>query len=183
MTSTTILPAPLVAALAAATLAGCGDDDEAFTADNPAPTGVAVEVQGLRYETVQSRQLNPALAPDQAFVPDRQLPQDTRWFGVFLRVCNDTDQPRTPTADLVVTGTAGQAATRVELPEDNPYALDREPLPPGQCAPEEGTTAARATDGHPLVYTVDDDVWNSIPLKLEVRAEDDSDTRAMVLDR
>ena len=84
-----------LAALAALVVSGCGNKVDTATVGET--EGIYVGVDDLTYQVQISRILNPASHEDQAYL--RGLPEeaaepaaDEVWFGIFLRVENESDQ-------------------------------------------------------------------------------------------
>jgi hypothetical protein len=153
------------------------------TASTPAPEGVGVDrdeaqdeeepvvVGGLHYDPTIARRLNPNIAPDRALVSGRTPPEGKVWFGVFIRVCNRGDQPRTSTARLALVDAFGERTTPVEgLAADNRFAYRQSSVAPGECTPRAGSVAAH-NGGALVLFGVSRARLRDLPVALEVGAK------------
>lgn len=182
-----------MACLAAGLAAGCGGDEEPVAArpdaspatvtggavppegpgteqDGLLEPGATVTLDGLRYTPVLSRQLNPNLRPDQAILEgvDVDRTGGPLLFAVFLRVCNEDGDPRTPRADLVLKDAFGNRIKPVELPADNELAYRPRELTADECAPAEGSAPDATLSGGALVFRVPLEIRRNTPLGLEI---------------
>src|SRR5687768_13952387 len=88
--------------------AGCGNKHHVTT---EAPTeGLWVDVGALDYHVQGSRQLNPAIVPDNKYltgVPQGVLPPGAKetWFGIFLRVENRTEEAHPVAEEIEIVDT------------------------------------------------------------------------------
>src|ERR687898_50214 len=103
-------PLVLIAVLLAGLIiAGCGKADEPTSEGET--EAIYLELGGLQYQVQLSRQLNPADITDRSFVQgaadSSPTGRDDTWFGVFMRVKNDGDEPARPTADFAIHDTRG----------------------------------------------------------------------------
>lgn len=142
-------PLALLATLLAATLAGaCGNHrDEEARVVHIESEGLYLNVGELKYQVQISRQLNPGDAQDRPYLagipePLRELADDEVWFGVFVQVQNEADEPRRPSDDITVLDTQETVFRPVPLHESNPFAYRAdEPIPPGKVIPLSDTPA------------------------------------------
>ena len=139
------------------------DRDEAQEQERP------VVVDGLHYDPALARRLNPNIRPDEALLSGRRASDGKRWFGVFLRVCNEGDTTRTAASRLALVNAFGD---RVEpsdaLPADNPFGYEPRPVEPDDCLPAEGAVADRVNDGALVPFEVTREFLTEFPLALEV---------------
>lgn len=135
-----------------------------------------IVVEGLHYDPLIARRLNPDIAPDRALVSGREPPEGKIWFGVFLRVCNRGEQPRTSSDRLALVDAFGQRiAPSGALSQDNPFAYRPRMLDAGRCLPREGSAAERS-DGALVLFAVSSKILSERPVALEV------DDRRVILD-
>src|SRR5688500_12003449 len=92
------LAACLLSVAATLGLAACGDEEPGV--DEPAREGLALELDGVTYNVFITRQLNPRVTPDQAYVTEEAPPGDTL-YGVFIQVCNHSDEPQETISEFV----------------------------------------------------------------------------------
>ncbi len=85
------------------------DRDEAQ--DEKAP----IVVGGLHYDPQIARRLNPKIALDKAMLSGRTPPPGKVWFGVFVRVCNRSEQVRTSSDRLALVDAFGQRTQPSDL--------------------------------------------------------------------
>jgi hypothetical protein len=135
-----------------------------------AEVGATVRLDGLAYTPQTSRQLNPAIEPDEAFLPERRPGQGRVWFGVALRVCNEAEAPRRTTGDLALVGAFGQEVAPVEPPAAAQVGYDPVTLGPGECLPATGSPAERLLDGALLLFEAPVELLADRPVALELRA-------------
>jgi hypothetical protein len=141
--------------------------------DEPAREGLAIELGGVNYNVFITRQLNPEITPDGAYVTDDPPPGETL-YGVFIEVCNVSDDPRTPTDRFVVRDNQGNRFEPEELPEDNQFAYHARKLDPEECIPEAGSVAQLGpTAGSMLLFRFSLQTTENRPLELEVEGEGD----------
>ena len=127
-----------------------------------------IVVDGLHYDPLLARRLNPDIAPDRALVSRREPPAGKIWFGVFLRVCNRGEQARTSSDRLALVDAFGQrTAVSDALPQDNPFAYEPSRLGAGRCLPREGSPAER-NDGALVLFAVSAKILSETPVALEV---------------
>ena len=143
--------------------AGTGTDPQEL-----APAGTTLQVGGLAYTVQTSRQLNPSIQPDQAFLDGREPPRDEVWFGAFLRVCNERGRERTPTDQLKLVNAFGRELRPTELPGDDAFGYRPEPLGEDECLPEPGSPSDRTIEGSLVLFSVPVDFLGERPVALQI---------------
>lgn len=127
-----------------------------------------IVVDGLHYDPLIARRLNPDIALDRALVSGLEPPAHKIWFGVFLRVCNRGEQSRTSSDRLALVDAFGQRTKASDaLPQDNPFVYKPSLLDAGRCLPREGSAAER-TDGALVLFAVSSKILSETPVALEV---------------
>jgi hypothetical protein len=132
----------LLAAALAGTLAvaGCGNRVEERTLAET--EGLYLDIGDLKYQVQISRQLNPADVEDKSYLLG--LPEgtpepaaDETWFGIFLRVQNETDEPLPAADTFEIIDTQENVFRPIPLdPEQNPFAYQAIEVPPRTVIPE-----------------------------------------------
>jgi hypothetical protein len=158
-----------VLALAAVGLTACGDDEPGV--DEPAREGLALDLGGVDYNVFITRQLNPRVAPDGAYVTEEAPPGETL-YGVFIQVCNNSEEPRETVSEFVVKDNQENEFEPEELPEDNQFAYSPRTLNPEECIPEAGSVAQLGpTAGSMLLFRLPLENTENRPLELELEGE------------
>lgn len=163
----------LAIAVSALGLAACGEEEPVLRAETEAAW---IEVGELRYQVQISRPLNPGMRADAELLsglPEgrQRLPPDTTWFGVFVRVENETDEPHQSSQEFTIEDTQG--ATFEPIPVDNLIAYRPELVPAGALIPNEQTVAAFGqTQGAMLLFQVPVAALDNRPLELLVQSPD-----------
>ena len=135
-----------------------------------------IVVDGLHYDPLIARRLNPHIAPDRALVSGLKPPKGKIWFGVFLRVCNRGERTRTSSDRLALVDAFGQrTAPSDDLPQDNVFAYRPSTLGAAECLPRKGS-AAEQNDGALALFAVSSRLLSEPPVALEV------DGRRVILD-
>ena len=128
-------------AIAALALAGCGDEDQEGETIVAETEGIYTNVDGLTYQVQLSRILNPADIEDAAFLrgtSEGVAPgEDEVWFGIFMRVQNESKSETFRTADTFeMEDTAGLTFEPLNLDvKSNVFAYEPVPLRPGGVIP------------------------------------------------
>jgi hypothetical protein len=175
-----------LAALAALAAGGCGNKTEKVTVAET--EGIYVSVDDLTYQVQISRILNPADVEDEAYLkglPEgEELAADEVWFGVFMRVENETDEELTPTDGFKITDTQETVFEPVELdPEQNLYVYDPRPVGPGELLPELNSPASDNTiRGELILFKVKVESLGNRPLELEIESTKGGDNGVCNLD-
>ena len=139
----------------------------------PAREGLALDLGGVRYNVFITRQLNPKITPDKAYVTEEAPPRQSL-YGVFIEVCNDSDQQRTPTDRFLIRDNQNNTFEPKALPEDNPFAYHARSLDPQECIPEAGSVAQLGpTEGSMLLFQLPLRTTENRPLELEIEGEGD----------
>jgi hypothetical protein len=118
----------LVALLAAGGLSACGKHkDEDARVVRSEHEGLYLTVGELKYQVQVSRQLNPDDTQDKYYlqgIPEtrRKLARDEVWFGVFLRVQNETEEAIRPSDDIQIIDTQEEVFTPIPLADTNVFA-------------------------------------------------------------
>jgi hypothetical protein len=136
-------PLAIVAALlASGGLAACGNHpDESARVVRAETEGLYLDIGDLKYQVQVSRQLNPDDVQDKAYLeglPEDEavLKPDQVWFGVFLRVQNETGRSQPPADDIQIVDTQDEVFRPVVLNETNPFAYrSAVPIPADETIP------------------------------------------------
>ena len=157
---------------------GCGNKEEVTT---EAPTeGLWLDVGALDYHVQGSRQLNPTIVPDDAYVagvPQGILPPGAKetWFAVFLRVENRTDKPHPVAEDIEIVDTEERTYKPLVLkPESNPFAYGPTILSPeGSLPAPDSAKEFNSTAGALLLFKIPLTSYQNRPLELKIKAPED----------
>jgi hypothetical protein len=169
----------LVALAAPAALGACGGSDEQGI-DEPASEGLAIELGGVDYTVFITRELNPKITPDSAYVTD-EAPPGEALYGVFLRACNVSKDRRATASDFTVHDNQNNSFQPESLPEDNQFAYNARTLDPEECIPEAGSVAQLGpTAGSMLLFKLPLENTENRPLELEI--EQNGEKRTFELD-
>jgi hypothetical protein len=126
-------------------LSGCGNRQETRTLGET--EGVYVDVADLVYQVQISRILNPSDTEDRAYLKglppgESQLAPGETWFGVFMRVSNETSQTRKPASSFRIVDTQENEYEPVDLdPAANPFAYQPDPVRAGAVYPDSESAA------------------------------------------
>lgn len=150
-------------------LAACGDEEPGV--DEPAREGLALELDGITYNVFITRQLNPRVPPDGAYVTD-DAPAGETLYGVFIQVCNHSDEAHETVSDFLVKDNQENEFEPEELPADNAFAYSPRTLDPDECIPEAGSVAQLGpTAGSMLLFQLPLQTTENRPLELEMEGE------------
>jgi hypothetical protein len=164
------LLACLLALAAPLGLAACGDEEPGV--DEPAREGLALELGGVDYNVFITRQLNPRVPPDEAYVTEEAAPGETL-YGVFIQVCNNSEEPRETVSEFVVRDNQENSFEPEELPEENQFAYQPRTLDPEECIPQAGSVAQLGPSaGSLLLFRLPLENTENRPLELELEGED-----------
>jgi hypothetical protein len=174
------LPIAACALALAAPLAlpACGDEE--LGVDEPAREGLAIELGGVDYTVFITRELNPDITPDDAYVTE-EAPPGEALYGIFLRACNVSDEQRETASEFTVQDNQENTFEPEPLPEDNQFAYNARTLDPKECIPEAGSVAQLGpTAASMLLFQFPLENTENRPLELEI--EHDGETRTFELD-
>jgi hypothetical protein len=164
---TTTALACTLALVPAAALSACGEEEQGV--DEPAREGLAIELGGVEYTVFITRQLNPAIPPDDAYYTGPPPGRDETLYGVFVQACNKTDEEQVTTDFFTVTDNQDNEFEPEPLPRDNPFAYHARPLEPQECIPKAGSVAQLGPSaGSMLLFRLPLATTENRPLELEV---------------
>jgi hypothetical protein len=160
-------------------LAACGDEEPGV--DEPAREGLAIELEGIEYNVFITRQLNPEVTPDEAYVNEEAPPGETL-YGIFIQACNRSDEEHETASDFVVLDNQENRFEPQELPADNQFAYQSRTLAPEECIPESGSVAQLGpTAGSMLLFQLPLETTENRPLELEIEGQE-GESRLFELD-
>lgn len=166
------LTALLCLALVALGVAACGDEEPGV--DEPAREGLALPLDGVDYNVFITRQLNPAIPADDAFFQGPEPEPGETLYGIFLQVCNTSDDARETADSFKVVDNQDNEFEPEELPEENAFVYSARELDPKECIPESGSVAQLGpTGGAMLVFRFPLQTVENRPLELEIEGEGD----------
>ncbi len=174
---------PLLALLLCSLLiAACGQeaqDEGGYQTENAqvAETeGIYLDLQGIKYQVQLSKQLNPALPDDAAFVDGvlggNTLADDEVWFAVFMRAENVTEEAVPLAREFQILDTTGEEFRPVAVDKRNewsyqPITVQDKDKYPGPNSP----AGERSPNGAMLLFKVKRASLDNRPLELEIVAE------------
>ena len=160
-------------------LAACGQEEQdpgGFQTENAqvAETeGIYVDLDELKYQVQISRQLNPLIRSDAAYFEgisrfDRDLASDEVWFGVWMRVENDTEKPIPNAEEFEIHDTQDNIYRPIPVdPEVNPFVYEAVDVPPKTVLPLASSAAGQGpTQGLLLLFKLKVDSLQNRPLEL-----------------
>jgi hypothetical protein len=162
-------------ALTAAAVAACGEADVEQGVDEPAREGLALPLDGIDYNVFISRELNPRITPDSAYVPPgTDAKRGESLFGVFLQACNRGGGTHQTADRFKIVDNQGNEFEPEALPEDNQFAYHPRQLEKDECIPEAGSVAQLGpTAGSMLLFRLPIANMEYRPLELEIQGQGD----------
>ena len=163
----------LCLAVLAAGAAACGEADVKQGVDEPAREGLALELQGVEYNVFITRELNPKITPDRAYVAAGTEPgKGETLYGVFLQACNRTHDTHQSVDRFKIVDSQGNKFEPEELPADNQFAYHPQRLEPSECIPEPGSVAQFGPSaGAMLLFRIPLANTENRPLELEIEGD------------
>jgi hypothetical protein len=173
MTARRLLVAVFVAALA---LSGCSRKHNVVSFAKT--EGIYIDVGPLDYQVQHSRQINPRLTPDKAFLtglPEFVTPptKDETWFAVWLRVENQTKAAAPAATKFEITDTLGKVYEPMPIRvADNPLAYGAPVLQPKEVFPSLDSVAGDATaQGALLIFKISYGSLGNRPLEFKIKTD------------
>ena len=165
----------LLAALACALLAaGCGNKQDTVTFGET--EGIYLDIDELKYQVQISRYMNPSDVEDRNYfvglpTGTAEPAGDETWFGVFIRVQNQTDRAIAPANDFTIVDTQEQVYRPIPLDANvNPFAYQPDPIGPRSLIPRADSVAAEGTvQGSLLLFKVKNTALQNRPLEFRFR--------------
>ena len=161
--------------LAAAGVAACGDADVVQGVDEPANEGLALPLDGIEYNVFITRELNPRITPDNAYVPPgTDAKRGETLYGVFLQACNREGGTHMTADRFKIVDNQGNEFEPEPLPEDNHFAYHPQELERDECIPEAGSVAQLGpTAGSMLLFRLPLANTEYRPLELDIQGQGD----------
>ncbi|HEV2814754.1 MAG TPA: hypothetical protein VGW10_15975 [Solirubrobacteraceae bacterium] len=181
----------LLAALLALGVSACGNEEQeeqTYQSENAqvAETeGIYLELGEVKYQVQISRQLNPLLIDDRDYFEgvsesDLDLADDEVWFGVWMRVENESEEPIRTASRFTVVDTQENEYVPVRIGEPNPFAYRSERVEGEELYPNPNSPAGeRAPNGSLILFKLKRFSLDNRPLELIVEAPE-GDERAIV---
>jgi hypothetical protein len=152
--------------------AACGEDEPGV--DEPAREGLALELDGIDYNVFITRQLNPEIPPDDTYYTGPEPPPDETLYGVFIQVCNDSEEARQTTDSFKVVDNQGNEFEPEQVDAGEVIAYEARRLEPEECIPEAGSLAQLGPQaGSMLLFRLPLANTENRPLELEIEGEGD----------
>jgi hypothetical protein len=161
----------LAVALFALAGAGCGSDENKTVAETE---GLYLNINGLKYQVQMSRYMNANDVEDSEYLvglPEgtEQPNADETWFGVWVRVENDSEETL-PAADTwEIVDTQENVFEPIDVDTDiNPFVFEKGvDVPPGAILPLSSSAAGQGPiQGSLLLFKVTNESLQNRPLEL-----------------
>jgi hypothetical protein len=161
----------LAVALFALAAAGCGKDSTAVVAETE---GLYLNINGLKYQVEMSRYMNANDVEDSEYLiglpaGTAQPSADETWFGVWVRVENDSDEPRPAATTWEIHDTQENIYRPIPLDtEINPFAFEKGvEVPAMTVLPLSSSAAGQGPiQGSLLLFKLTNDSLQNRPLEL-----------------
>lgn len=173
---TRILPV-MLALLAALVVSACSSEEH-----SEVPEGEPVELDGVRYNVVITRYLNPDLVDDAAYLGDHaEWPgTDKLLLGVFIQIANHSGETITVPEDLIVFDTQDRRYEPIAVDTDFALELGSE-LEHDKSLPEIDSPASFSPiQGSLVLYEIETSSVENRPLRLEIPGQGDSDHHVFI---
>jgi hypothetical protein len=176
----------LLVLVAAVALAACGNKPKIRTTGET--EGTYLNIGPLVYQVQLSRQLNPRDIEDRTYLEgiapaQSVLDRQHTWFGIFIRVSNETDKSHPADGSFEIVDTQDDVYRPTPQAPSNPFTFQRQTLPGGQIIPNTNSVAGEgviqgslvlfkmpvaALDNRPLEFIVRDGFNHAGRVKLDV---------------
>jgi hypothetical protein len=161
----------LAVALFALAGAGCGKDSTAIVAETE---GLYLNINGLKYQVQMSRYMNANDVEDSEYLVGlpagtAQPDADETWFGVWVRVENDSDEARPAANTWEIHDTQENVYRPIPLDTNiNPFAFEKGVDIPAQTVwPLSSSAAGQGPiQGSLLLFKLTNDSLQNRPLEL-----------------
>jgi hypothetical protein len=159
------LLAALALAVLASSLSACG-----YSSDSKdVVEGQVVEINGLKYQVIFSRFLNPNDNEDAAYLVGQPPPKKgSNYFGIFLEVQNKSEENRKLAGAFTITDASDQAFRAI--PSESLYAFPfggevepQEPIPAPDSTPQQGSI-----EGSLVLFELPSSASENRPLTLSI---------------
>jgi hypothetical protein len=166
-----------VAALAAS---GCGTKQETTTTAET--EGIYLDLGGMKYQIQMSRYLNPSDVEDRSFLlglpTGVQTTGNEVWFGIWMRVQNETDKPLPVATEYEIHDTQDSVYRPVPIDaKANPFAYQAGEIEPDSVLPLPDSAAGNtAIQGSLLLFKLKVDSLQNRPLELKISQGGKTDT-------
>jgi len=136
VTSSRRLCALLAALLVSGGLSACGKHQSEGPVRLAETEGIYLDISDLKYQVQVSRQLNPDDVQDKPYLlgipkDEQELKPGEVWFGVIMRVQNETGAALQPSDDIQIEDTVGEKYRPLTLGPENVYAYRSDEAIPG----------------------------------------------------
>jgi hypothetical protein len=167
------LAAAILALAAVLVVAGCGNRVDVRTLGET--EGLYIDLDEMKYQVQISRYINPNDPEDRSYLAG--LPEgtsapaaDETWFGVWIRVQNETDEPRPAANTFEIVDTQETVYRPIPLdPAANPFAYQAGEVPPGGLIPAPDSAAGTGPiQGALLLFKVKTDSLQNRPLEFRL---------------
>jgi hypothetical protein len=161
----------LLVAFATVAVGACANKDERTL--HAATEGEYVDVGPLKYQVQISRLLNPNDPEDRGYLIDlpagESLGANDQWFGVFMRVENDTDDPQ-PVADRYeIVDTQDNHYAPIQMGPKNVFAYRAGRLAGNEVLPFPDSPAGQnSIQGALLLFKIPVANFENRPLELRI---------------
>jgi hypothetical protein len=153
-------------------VAACGEDEPGV--DEPAREGLALPLDGVDYNVFITRQLNPAIPPDNTYYTGPEPEPDETLYGVFVQTCNNSDERRGTAEDFKVVDNQGNEFEPEQVDAGSVIAYEPRELDPEECIPEAGSLAQMGPQAASmLLFRIPLQATENRPLELEIEGEGD----------
>lgn len=182
--------AVLAALVVSGGLGACGKHrDEDAKIQQIEGEGYYLSLGELKYQVQGSRQLNPDDVQDKALLAgipaaEQKLEPDEVWFGVFMQVENESEEPLRPASDIEIVDTQEDVFKPIELDQSNQFAYrPEEPIGGGEIAPIPDRPAFNtANQGSLMLFKLTLDAIDNRPLELKMESSTTDQTGIIDLD-
>jgi hypothetical protein len=164
----------ILAALCAVAATGCGNKHETVTQGET--EGIYLDVGELKYQIQISRYLNAADVEDRAYLEGlpanaEQPAGDETWFGVFMRVQNESDETVPPARTFEIHDTQENVYRPIPLDTNvNVFAYKPDPIPPKSLIPAPDSAAAEGViQGSLLLFRMTNESLQNRPLEFVIK--------------
>jgi hypothetical protein len=161
-----------VAAVLALGAAGCGGPTSIKTTAET--EGIYLDLGGLKYQEQMSRYMNPSDVEDRAYLAGLPTGVATSgketWFGVFMRVQNETDRPLPVATRYEIVDTQNNVYRPVPLdPKANAFAYQGGQVAPQSVLPAPDSAAGSGViQGALVLFKVRTESLQNRPLEMRI---------------